>query len=142
MPSRVHWMRMDPIGSCIWMLSAQLLNSLGKIRRCDLVWVGLSVGWLLRFQEPIPDSLSLPATYELGSISQLLLQYHACLQPTTPLIMSVSDWLWSGKQALKKKQALLPWTTFNKILNKSLKSIFIRTPSKFQEKQMIFLAEL
>lgn len=73
-------------GSCFLMLSPQLAGLYGRIK-CDLLGVGVTLEWDLRFQKPIPVSLFLSAICGTNVISQLLLQHHVCL-PTITKIMN------------------------------------------------------
>lgn len=69
------------------MLDPSQCNYLGRIRRCNLVGGGVSlgVGWVLRFKKP---SLSLPPTFES--------RYKLSVVPAT-MALFYHNGLWNGE---------------------------------------------
>lgn len=82
-------MRMATIPAFAWMSSYQLVDNLGRIRRCGLIWGGMSLA--VGFEA----SKSHASTSGSDASSQLVFQFHTCLcvsmPPTTKIMGSHSE---------------------------------------------------
>lgn len=86
-------MRMDPIGSFIWILSPQLVELPGKNQECGLGEGGELLEWVLGFKrlEPFPTSSLCLLVMSQDESSQLRTWCYACLPVAMIPTMTATD---------------------------------------------------